>query len=151
MKKLVFTLSVAILAIFSKAIFAAEKISRPFTIDYSQVQVIVGENVDWNFYNSWYLASELKVNTALSAGWGGVQLQELTTAPYVDHNGMNGNYATVQHVGLTRDAGATFAPATPSSCLVNLRAFDVLHVSGILHIPGNNKTPYIENLNCHLN
>lgn len=150
MKKLITILLTALFVSFSHTIFAVE-INRPFTVDFSQVHMIIGNNVDWTFYNSWYLAWGGKVNGAPASGWNGVSLEELTKGPYVDHSGMDGRYTTMEHVGLTRDAGGTFTPSTPPSCLVKLRAFDVLHVFGTLHIPGNNLEPYIDNLNCHLN
>lgn len=122
-----------------------------FTIDYSNVILDVGQNVDWTYYNRWYLGDRTYAQGALSPGWNGEPLEELTKAPYVNKNAASSLSVNVLAVGLTDNAGTTFAPSpTPQSCLVTLKNHDVLRVSGTLHIPGNYKEPYIDNLSCTL-
>jgi hypothetical protein len=123
----------------------------PFTIDYSNVILEVGQTVDWTYYNLWYLGNEEYVPGAMNPGWTGEPLEELTKGPYIVKNGgaSDSNYIQILNIGLTNNAGGSFTPApTPESCAVNLKSHDVLHVNGILHIPGNDKEPYIDNLSC---
>jgi hypothetical protein len=122
-----------------------------FTMDFSNVILDVGQNVDWTYYNRWYLGDNVYVQGALASGWFGEPLEELTKAPYVLTAGASGLSVNVLAVGLTDNNGSTFMPSpTPQSCLVTMKNHDVLRVSGTLHIPGNYKEPYIDNLSCTL-
>jgi hypothetical protein len=140
----------AIASIAASTASSAE-IMRPFTIDFSQVKTVQADNVNWGFYNNWDMAYATKVDTASASGWNGVTLQTFAQGPYISKNAFQGHYITVQNIGLTNNAAASFTAPTPLSCLVNLKAGDTLYVSGTLHIPDNSQDPYLENLNCHLN
>lgn len=123
----------------------------PFTLDFSNVVLDVGQNVDWNYYNRWYLGFKSYSPGAISPGWTGEPLEELTKAPYIYGESAVSKTLQILNVGLTDNSGTTFTPApTPESCIVTLTNQSVLYVHGVLHIPGNYKEPYIDDLSCTL-
>lgn len=142
-----YALFLASLSIMSTAI-ASTPIS--VTYDFSKVIVIASKNTDWNHYKNWYLGYQSQVANYVP-GWVGEPIKNLTSGSFVSKNATDSaSSIKTLALGLTSDYGVTFTVA-PANCLVTLKDGDVLHISGTIYVPGENKDPYFKNVRCKLN
>lgn len=124
---------------------------RKITFDFSGIKLDVAPDVRWVDYSEWMIAYKGQVSGASMPGWKGEPIHNLTTSQFIDHNAMTGVSYQMLAVGVTKDDGLTFIPATtPMNCLIQLHGGETIYISGILHVPGSSQPPYIVNLGCRV-